>query len=259
MDREVDVTSTFLDTHAHFMVSASDETAAVIARARQAGLTRILAPAIDLANAEAVLQVASQYDEVYAAVGIHPNSVSQNDDFDRLSALAMSGRVKAIGETGLDYYRKHTQPELQQSHLTRHMHLAAERGLPIVLHNRDADDDILAIAKRFSGAVTGVMHCFSGSYETAARFLDMGYYISFAGNITYPSAAPLRDVASRVPTDRILAETDSPYLAPVPYRGKQNEPANVVLTTGVLASCRNVAIGVIAAQIASNAACLFDW
>jgi TatD DNase family protein len=139
------------------------------------------------------------------------------------------------------------------------MHLAAERGLPIVLHNRNADDDILAIAKRFSGAVTGVMHCFSGSYETAARFLDMGYYISFAGNITYPSAAPLRDVASRVPTDRILAETDSPYLAPVPYRGKQNEPANVVLTSGVLASCRNVAIGVIAAQIASNAARLFGW
>ncbi|MDB5060021.1 MAG: hydrolase, TatD family [Chloroflexi bacterium] len=259
MDYALDVTRPFVDTHAHFMIDNEETNEMVIARARAAGLQRILAPAIDRANADVVLRVAAQHDDVFAAVGIHPNSVDSQDDFDHLRKLAEAPRVRAIGETGLDYYRTHTSPELQHAHLTRHMQLAADLGLPIILHNREADDDIYAIAQTFSDVVHGVMHCFSSTWETALRFLDLGYYISFAGNITYPSAGPLREVASRIPADRILSETDSPYLTPVPYRGKRNEPSNVVLTVESLAQCRNTTPAELANQIAANAERLFGW
>jgi TatD DNase family protein len=259
MDYAVDVTCPYVDTHAHFMTDNQETNDMVIGRARSAGLQRILAPSVDLANAEIVRRIAAQHDDIFAAIGIHPNSVAEQDDFDRLRSLANAPRVLAIGETGLDYYRTHTAPETQRSHLRHHMQLAADLRLPVVLHNREADDDIYDIARAFSGTVRGVMHCFSSTWETAARFLDLGYYISFAGNITYPSAGPLREVAARVPGDRILAETDSPYLTPVPHRGKRNEPANVVLTVGVLAQCRNTTTTELALQIAGNAASLFGW
>jgi TatD DNase family protein len=218
-----------------------------------------MVPATDPVSCESVLSAASRFSVVYAAVGIHPNDARAVDDFSALQTLAQDVKVKAIGETGLDYYRTYTTPELQRTHLERHFLIAADRGLPIILHNRDADEDLYAIARAYSPQVRGVLHCFSGSMETAQRFLDLGYYISFAGNVTYSSAGALRKVAMQVPADRILAETDSPYLTPVPRRGRRNEPANVLFIYKVLAEYRDVPEAALVATIAANAQRLFGW
>ena len=252
-----DSTYEYVDTHTHFLDGARADIDPVIRRALHAGVTRMLVPSIDLANCETVLAIADAYPQVFAAVGIHPNGASSDDDFNELERLAMRPRVRAIGETGLDYYRQHTDPALQRAHLEKHMRLAGATRLPIVLHNRDADDDIYGIAAAFRSSVQGVLHCFSGSTELARKFLELGYYISFAGNLTYPTAAELREVAAAIPIDRLLVETDSPYLAPAPLRGRTNEPANVVYTAAVLAAARGARVSDIAPSLVANSRRLF--
>jgi TatD DNase family protein len=167
--------------------------------------------------------------------------------------------VVAIGETGLDYYRDHTSPEAQRASLRGHLAIAAELDLPISLHNRQADADLLAILREYRGRVRGVMHCFSGDAELAEAALDLGFHISFAGNLTYPSAGSLREVARKLPVNCLLVETDAPFLSPIPHRGKRNEPANVEYTLRTLAACREEDVAVLATHIAANAQTLFDW
>jgi TatD DNase family protein len=249
----------YVDTHAHFLDSARDEADQVVARAIGAGVVRLLSPAIDLENCQTVLNVALLHPEVCIAIGIHPNSALSRDDFGALAALARGDKVKAIGETGLDYHRTYTSRELQKAHLERHLRLAAELKLPIILHNREADEDLLHIVHAYSSSVRGVLHCFSSTMETADRFLELGFYISFAGNTTYPSAAALRDVAANIPLDRLLVETDSPYLTPVPLRGKPNEPAYVAFTYRKLAELRHMPVSALLPAVARNAQQLFNW
>jgi TatD DNase family protein len=255
----VPLANAYVDTHAHFMDGAEASAVVIVDRARAAGVRRILAPAIDLQNCETVLNAAGTFDDVFAAVGIHPNHVSASDDFSKLTELSRHARVKAIGETGLDYFRTRTDPGQQRSHLQRHMALAADRNLPIILHNRNADDDILSIARQYKGQVRGILHCFSAGIELAEQFLELGYYVSFAGNLTYPSATNLREAAARVPHDRLLTETDSPYLSPVPFRGMTNEPARVAITSAVLATCTSQDIAELTRCIDQNATRLLGW
>jgi TatD DNase family protein len=219
----------------------------------------MLATATNLEDAMDVLALATAQPDVFAAVGIHPNDVLETDDFGPLAELLAHPKVIAIGETGLDYYRDHTAPALQRKSLDRHFALAAQHHLPIVLHNREADRDILAAITAAGGSVTGILHCFSSSLAVAETALTHGFYLSFAGNLTYPSAVALRDVAAAVPIERILTETDAPFLAPVPYRGKRNEPAYVAHTLEALARCRAMPTAALARQIASNADTLLGW
>lgn len=250
----------YVDTHCHLAWSSFTDLPSTLERARSAGVARILAVAVDVPSAESSTAMAQGYPEVFAAVGLHPNDLTEHGgSFERIAALARSAGVVAIGETGLDYYRDHTDPCLQRRSLDAHLALAAETGLPIIIHNRAADGDVIAAVAPFNGRVRGVMHCFGGDRVLAARALDLGYYISFAGNLTYPSAGALRDVAAWVPADRLLVETDAPFLSPVPKRGKANEPAYVVHTLAALAACRSADLPSLAAQAADNARTLFGW
>jgi len=247
------------DTHAHLTWPSFSDVPEVLLRARASGVTRILTAATDLASCVRAVELAGIYPEVYAAVGIHPNDVRADDDPKVVAALTGEPRVVAIGETGLDYYRDHTDPQLQRRSLDWHLALAERTGLPVILHDRAADEDLLAALAGYVGRVRGVLHCFSGDRALAGRALDLGYYLSFAGNLTYPSAAMIRDVAGWAPAERILSETDAPFLSPVPLRGKRNEPAYVAHTVAAIAAARGVALAEVASILTTNAAILFGW
>lgn len=248
-----------VDTHSHLTWPSFTDVPEVAARARAAGVQRILTAGTDLASSNEAIRLAERYPEVFAAVGVHPNDVGEDDDLEAIRVLAGHERVVAIGETGLDYYRDWTAPALQRRSFDAHLGMAADCKLPIVIHNREADDDVVAAVAPYKGRVRGVLHCFSGDRSLAARGLELGLHLSFAGNLTYPSAGALREVAGWAPADRLLVETDAPFLSPVPHRGRRNEPAYVDLTLRVLAACREVDVGLLARQIAENARVLFAW
>jgi TatD DNase family protein len=248
-----------VDTHAHLTGSGSERADEMVETARRSGLVRVLAVGSTVTSSEEAVRLADRHADVFAATGIHPNEVTNHDDLAAIERLAGESRTRAIGETGLDYYRDSTDRGLQRASLLAHLELAAKRRLPIVIHNRQADEDLLTLLDQFRGRVTGIMHCFSGGLDLARRVLDLGYHLSFAGNLTYPSATEIRDVAAWAPLDMILVETDTPYLSPVPLRGKPNQPANVVHTLRVLAGCRGIEQGVLASAIAVNAATLLRW
>jgi TatD DNase family protein len=248
-----------VDTHAHLTWPSFTDVAEVVNRARAAGVGRILSAATDARSARAALDLASMYPEVFVAVGIHPNDVAEDEEMAPIADLAAQPRVVAIGETGLDYYRDSTDPALQRRSFAAHLELAAGRDLPIVVHNRQADDDVLAALRPWSGRIRGVLHCFSGDIDLAERALDLGFCLSFAGNLTYPSASALRMVAAWAPEERLLVETDAPFLAPVPVRGRRNEPAHVTHTLEALARARDCSPETLARQIVANAQTLFGW
>lgn len=248
-----------VDTHAHLTGYATADPDAYISAARAVGVIRVLAVGTTLTTSAETLKEAARFPEVFAGVGIHPNNLDTADDWPALRDLALNPWVRAIGETGLDYYRDRTSPASQRTSLLDHFQLAAERDLPIVIHNRAADADILEILTQFRGQVRGVLHCFSGNLSFAEQALELGYYLSFAGNLTYPSAGPLRETASAIPLDRVLVETDTPYLSPVPHRGSPNQPAYVVHTLRVLAACMKREPAELAQRVVANAATLFGW
>ena len=230
-----------IDTHAHLDQAEFDaDRAAIFERARAAGIEAIVAIGVTAESSAAVVRLAGEYSEVYAAVGIHPNYCAEAapGDWDRVVALASEPRVVALGETGLDCYRDHAPLELQQEYFARHLQLSQERGLPFVVHTRASEEPVMAMLReaRRRGPLTGVMHSFTGDAQMAAECVELGLYISFAGMVTFKKSDDLRAVAASVPADRILVETDSPYLAPDPLRGKRNEPANVVHTARRLAA-----------------------
>jgi TatD DNase family protein len=251
------------DTHAHL---ADDQLAAdtpgVIERASAAGVQSILSVGTDLASSRGCLAIARQLACVWATAGIHPNHAAeaQPGDWDEIVRLAGEPRVVALGETGLDLYWKDTPLAVQQDYFDRHIRLSQATGLPLVIHLRETAAEILDMLReaRGRGPFTGVMHSFTGTAAQAEEFLDLGLAISFAGMVTYKKSDDLRAVAASIPPDRILVETDSPYLSPEPFRGKRpNEPARVVHTAECLAKVRGVSLAEFARQTTANAHALF--
>lgn len=251
------------DTHAHLDQPDFDaDRADVVARAREAGVENVLSIGTTAATSTVCVRLAAEFDGVYAAVGMQPNYIAESPpgDWDRIVALAGEPGVVAIGETGLDRHWDFTPFDVQQDYFDRHIRLAAERGLPFIVHMRDCDDDILKMLREAyaRGPLVGVMHSFTSGHAIAEECLAMGLYVSFAGMVTYKKSDELRAVAAIVPDDRILVETDAPYLSPEPVRKiKRNEPAHVRHTATCLAEVRGVSLEAFAAQTTANARRLF--
>jgi TatD DNase family protein len=242
-----------IDTHAH--LDALDDPSGAIARASAAGVTRILSIGTDPESWARTLELAEEHDGVFAVMGLHPHEASQEVDLDVLERLAGHPKVVAVGEIGLDYYRNLSPREAQSKRFIYQLGIAKRVGLPVVIHNRAADEDTASVLTQwFDGTI--VLHCFS-SLPLLDAALEHGWYVSFAGNATYKNADELRRAARDVPADRILAETDCPYLAPQPLRGKTNEPAFVAHTVAALAAARGQDPDDLAAQIDANANAAF--
>jgi TatD DNase family protein len=248
-----------IDSHAHIDFPQFDEDRdAMLERARAAGVTSLLAigtgPGPE--KLDSALPFAEQHDWIYATVGIHPHEAKEvtSEHLEQLAALAKHRKVIAWGEIGLDYHYDFSPRDVQQRVFREQMALAQQAKLPIIIHCREAWPDCLAILEEEwrSSGLGGILHCFGSTLEDAKRGLDMGFLVSFAGNCTYPKAQSIRDVACELPLDRMLIETDSPYLAPQPYRGKRNEPAYVGEVAKVLASVRNLSPEEVAAATAAN-------
>ncbi len=252
-----------VDSHCHLDFEWFDEDRdAVIARAVEAGVTNMVVPALELANCHAVLALAERYDGIFAAVGVHPNATADWQDgwIDDLRELAQHPKVVAIGEIGLDYHWDKSPKEVQHRALALQLELAAELDLPVIIHNRESSADVLRLlaASPLVGRENpGVLHSFSGDWDTAVSALDLGYYLGITGPITFKKADELRQIAYKIPTDRLLIETDAPFLTPHPYRGKRNEPAYVAYVAERLATVRGVETAVLAAQTTANAQRLF--
>jgi TatD DNase family protein len=238
-----------IDTHAHLEPAEAPE---VLARAREAGVERVIVVGTSVDGAAQAVELASRHDGVYAVLGIHPHNAAEDQgrQLDELRGLFGAGRAVAVGETGLDYFRDYAPRPAQRRLFVSQLELAHELDLPVVIHTRAADEDTLAALDGFGGTV--VLHCFS-SPALLEPALDKGWYVSFAGNVTYPKARELRDAAMQVPAERLLAETDSPYLSPQPVRGRRNEPANVMYTLGVLAETRGEDVAELERRIDANA------
>lgn len=249
-----------VDTHCHLNTVASypdlDE---VLLRARDAGVAAFLVVGIDSEQTPIALRLAEQHADVYAVVGMHPNSVSGFDDAlrDCFAEWMHHPRVVAIGETGLDLYRDHASLTDQIIALEWHLQRACETGLPVVFHCRHAYDHLLEALETRGSGVRGVMHCFSGTVEHAERALALGLYLGFDGPVTYKNAQLTREIVRMCPADRILLETDCPYLPPEPYRGKRNEPSYLPLIAAAVASARGETVEQVAKQTTRNAEALF--
>jgi TatD DNase family protein len=243
------------DTHAH-LDACADPADEVVARAREAGVRRIISVGSGIDSCRETLQIAARHEGVFAALGIHPHQAGDPDAdrLDELRELLADERAVAVGETGLDFYRDYAPHDAQRELFERQLELATALGKTVVVHTRAASDETAAALAPFGGTV--VLHCFSAP-ELIAVALDRAYYVSFAGNVTYPKADDLREAARAVPVERLLAETDSPYLAPQPRRGRPNEPANIVHTLATLAETRGEDRAELAVQLDANAAAAF--
>jgi len=243
------------DTHAH-LDACADPPEQVIARANAAGVERIVSVGSGLDSCRETLEIARREPGVWAALGVHPHQAADRDAarLDELRSLLADERAVAVGETGLDFYRDYAPRDRQRELFERQLELAAELGRPVVVHTRDAEEETATVLDGFPGTV--ILHCFS-SPGLLPVALERGYYVSFAGNVTYPKAEELREAARRVPADRLLAETDSPYLSPQPRRGRPNEPANVVHTVATLAQARDEAAEALSDRIDANASAAF--
>lgn len=249
-----------IDSHTHLAFCEPPDTE-LIEAAAEAGVTRILTVGTNGATCRAALQAAEEFPQVYAAVGRHPNEAAGFDDADlaELKALAAHPRCLAIGETGLDYYRDHAPPADQARAFLAQIELARDLAKPLIIHTRAAEDDTLATLTERAAGMRVILHCFSmpARLEECLRHPD--WWISFAGNVTYPRAEELRGAALRVPAERLLVETDAPFLSPQPVRGKPNQPAHVVHTARALAVERRMPYEELEAAVEASAAALFGW
>jgi TatD DNase family protein len=250
-----------IDTHAHLDDARFDsDRDAMIARAREAGVEHFVTIGCDLTTSRAAVELADRYPFIYATVGVHPHEAKQIGDswYDDLRRLAEHKKVVAYGEIGLDYHYNHSPPKLQRERFREQITLARDLRLPIVVHTREAQEDTIAILKEENAAdVGGVFHCFSGDARLAKNALDLGFLLSFSGVITFQNATMLRDIVKTVPMDRILVETDSPYLTPAPHRGKRNEPAHVRLVAEKIAAIQGMTADQIAELTSQNARRVF--
>ncbi|MCR4442110.1 MAG: TatD family hydrolase [Peptococcaceae bacterium] len=246
----------FFDTHAHLDITDfSTDREAVINRARKAGVDLIVNVGFNLQTARSTVELAKRYDFIYGAVGMHPHDAKDMDEkaYEELKKLSGQSKIVAVGEIGLDYYRDHSPRDVQKSVFRRMIALAKEIKKPVIIHDRDAHQDVFDIVKE-EGAreVGGVFHCYSGSWPLAREALKLGFYISLAGPLTFHNAGKLQEVAQMVPLDYLLIETDCPYLAPAPYRGKRNEPAHVVKVAERLAQIKKLPVEEVAMRTRKN-------
>lgn len=249
-----------IDTHAHLQMNKYDgDRDDVIARATEAGVEYIINASFDLPSSQAAVKLAEKYENLYASVGIHPHDAELLDDkaLSVLRDLAEHPKVVAIGETGLDYYRDLSPRPLQKAAFQKHLRLAEEAGLPVIIHNRDAHQDTLEILREHANQIKGVMHCFSGDIAFADDCIQIGLYVSFAGPVTYPKSDELRGVAAHVAADRFFVETDCPYLTPQFRRGKRNEPSYVKAVAKKIAEVRGATFPEIARATTLNARAFF--
>jgi len=247
-----------VDSHCHLdfpdFAAERDE---VVARARAAGVGTMLTISTKLSEFDRVREVAESYPDVFCTVGVHPHEADREEgatDPERLAALARHPKVVGLGETGLDYYYGHSSRENQRAAFAAHLEAARETGLPVVVHTRDAEADTMEILRGAAGkgGVSGLVHCFTGTRALADFALEIGFCVSFSGIVTFKKADDLRETAKSVPLDRLLVETDAPYLAPVPNRGKRNEPAFVALTAARLAAVKGLATDELAQATTDN-------
>jgi TatD DNase family protein len=250
-----------IDTHCHVYSDQFDtDRPAALERAGAAGVARMIAIGYDLPSSRAALALAQESPMVWASAGIQPHYAQTTGDADlaELRRLLAQPRVVALGEIGLDYYHDRAPHELQEALFRRQLALARELGLPVVIHSRDAREDTVRILQDAARGQPGVMHSFSGDWEYAEACLEVGFYLSLSGPLTFKKAAELHEVARRAPLDRILIETDAPYLTPHPFRGKRNEPAYVRYVAQALADLRGLALDQVAAATTANAERLFS-
>ncbi|HEV2235696.1 MAG TPA: TatD family hydrolase [Ktedonobacterales bacterium] len=251
-----------VDTHAHIQMRQFDsDRDAIIAAAFAAGIGQIIVPGVDVATSRAAVALAARYaGRVFAAVGTHPHDAATLDDAALATQreLAAAPGVVAIGEIGLDFYRNLAPRAQQEAALVAQIALARELNLPIILHNRESHPEMIALLRAHAGGVRGIFHCFIGDQAMARDALDLGFWLSFAGPLTYPANTTLAEVAAWAPLDRVLVETDCPYLTPIPYRGKRNEPRHVALTAARLAELRGLPADAIARATTANAAAVFN-
>ncbi|GBF34361.1 deoxyribonuclease YcfH [Desulfocucumis palustris] len=250
-----------VDTHAHLDIEEFDgDREEAILRARDAGVRYIINASFDLPSSERSVKLANQHPFIYALVGVHPHEAEDLPEnyLARLGGLAAGPGVVAIGEIGLDYYRDLSPRPVQQKVFREQLALCRELDLPVVIHDRDAHGDLMDILKKDGiSRRGGVLHCYSGSWEMAGLCMAMGFYISIAGPVTFPNAARLKDIAGKLPLERLLTETDCPYLAPQARRGKRNEPAYVRYVTEEIASLRGMETDVLAAAVLENTRAIF--
>lgn len=252
-----------IDSHAHIQGKEyAGETAAIIERARAAGVEKIIAVggAGDMSSNTEAVALAEAFSNVFATVGMHPHDAKDVGDAEMavLRKLAMHSKVVAVGETGLDYYYNHSAHDVQRRVFAQFIQLALESGLPLVVHERDGAQEAAELLRSEGGGkLRGVIHCFTGTYEAACAYLDLGFYLSFTGIITFKNAEPLREVVRKVPLERMLVETDSPYLTPVPHRGRRNEPAYVRFVAETIAGLKGAPVEEVGRVTSANVQALF--
>jgi len=254
------MTVNLVDSHCHIpMIKPAGGAAAIIEEAKAHGVTYMLCVSIDLDTYPEILQLAQQYDCISASVGLHPNAeIDTEPTVEQLVELALDPNVVAIGETGLDYFRSSGDLDWQRDRFRTHIKAARLAGKPLIIHSREARDDVIDILSAEGAAEAGgVMHCFADDWETAQRALALNFYISFSGIVTFKNAKELKEVARLAPLDRILIETDSPFLAPVPFRGRQNQPAYVRFVAEHIAELRGESVDRIATATTENFKRLF--
>lgn len=251
----------FIDSHCHLNMLVEEEGGleAVLQQAKENNVEHILSISIDTKSCHEVISIAEQYPDITASVGIHPNvDKAENFTIEELINLASHDKVIAIGETGLDYFRSEGDLEWQRNRFRTHIEAAKQLNKPLIVHTREARDDTMDILEQEDARQAGgIIHCFTENWETAKRALDLGFYISLSGIVTFKNAVELQNVAKQLPLDRILIETDAPYLAPVPYRGKTNKPAFVKHVAEFLAELRGDTVENIAATTTENFRTLF--
>ena len=253
-----------IDTHTHLDDARyNDDRDAMIARAREAGVEAFVTIGCDLATSQAAVAIANQHPFVYASVGVHPHEVKHISDgwYDEFRRLVNNKKVVAYGEIGLDYHYNHSSPKDQRERFREQIQLARELNLPVIIHTREAQDDTMTILKEEKASeIGGVFHCFSGDAWLAKDALDLGFHLSFSGILTFQNATMLRDIAKNTPLDRVLIETDCPYLTPVPHRGKRNEPAYVAHVAKQLAAIHpELSLEQIGQRTTENAKRLYQW
>jgi TatD DNase family protein len=250
-----------IDSHAHLDMDDFDaDRDQVIKRAVQEGVARIVTIGTDLTSSRKAIEIAKKYENIYATVGYHPHNADEADagELEKLRTLASEPKVVAWGEIGLDFFRRHSPPEKQVKAFERQLDIASEQGFPVIIHDRDAHKDLLRILKSRKRQYRGVIHCFSGNYDLAMALIELGFCISFPGTVTYKNAVDTQAVATRIPLERLLVETDCPYLTPLPFRGKRNEPLYVKHTAEKIAQLRQLDFEELAQAISANTIRLFN-
>ncbi len=252
-----------IDSHAHIQgAEYAAEVEALIQRAREAGVEQIIVVggAGELSSNQAAVTLAESYPNLYATVGMHPHDAKDvgEEALKKLEQLTARPKVIAVGETGLDFYYNHSPHEIQRDIFGRFIRMARETGLPLIVHERDAHQEVVELLRHEgAGKIKGVIHCFTGDYEAARNYLDLGFYLSFTGIITFKNAHPLRDVVREVPLEKMFVETDSPYLTPVTHRGKRNEPAYVRFVAETIAKIKGLTLEEVARVTTNNVRELF--